>query len=225
METYLITEHFDPVCPLRRAEIRDCKDHNYSINFSRIIEFTDESTLRESRRGVIGLNLSRRLRFSDFLDFVDRNQNEQGLAVLTNTDIFLDQSILSQCLDIPKDVLLAITRYEADDSLAKDPWCTQDTCVMRFQPIHRSAITSSQFNLGVPGCELRFAEALYSTGFDVYNPCLSIFNRHNHKISSTHDSRQRLYGAYVFTAPCSIEQVLSKDEQTKGKLVYLRDTS
>lgn len=223
LETYLITERYQPDCPVRRREIQECLTSNYSINFDRIIEYSEDSTLGEMSPGVIRLSLQRRLRFSDFLDFINNNKNKIGLAVLSNSDIFLDSSILSRCLDIPAKVLLAITRYESDNSLAKDPWCTQDTWVMRFQPIHRSARAATHFCLGIPGCELRFAEALYATGFDVYNPCLSIVNRHNHRIPTPHDSEQRLFGTYVFTAPCFIEQVLSRDESSAGKLVYLRD--
>lgn len=218
----LFYDYYNSNSPERQSEIDRCAMANFSIGFKRIIAFGNKNIDLANSSHILKAPLNSRLTFSNFLSFVDSNQHSTGVAILTNSDIMLDPRIIELTSDLEKNILLALSRHEADLTLVEYPWCTQDTWILKFQSIHKSAIIACQFYLGTPGCELRFAEALYASGFTVYNPSLSIRNLHNQSISSVHYDNDRHYGAYIFTPPCFIEQVKERDNSLSGKLCYLR---
>ena len=225
MDITLLYDYFSAASVERQQELDYCLRQNLSLDFSRIILFGDKQFSGIDSKMVVRIPLQERLTFSDFLEYVHANRNSEGIAVFTNSDIVIDKTLIDSVSQLKFGVVLAISRYESIDTLANDPWCTQDTWVLRLQPIHISARLSTKFPLGKPGCELRFAEALYSVGFSIFNPCLSIRNLHVHSLASNHNDEFRLYGSYIFTPPCLMEQAANNDQSVIGRLVYLRRDS
>ena len=114
-----------------------------------------------------------------------------------------------------------MSRYEINGLLTDAPWCSQDVWVMLSQPIHLSVIIQCGIPLGLPGCEIRFSEILFNTGFLVFNPCLDIKNIHVHSNTNLHLDENRMYGAYLFTPACTIEDIRIGSTNIRPSLQYL----
>lgn len=222
MRATLVYDVYTPKVEERKSEINECIISNFNIMFDHVVLFGESKNQTNYKSTFIHSGNGNRLKFSDFLEFINANRFAEGVAVLTNSDIKLDTKIIELTSDLEKNILLAISRYELSNELAENPSVTQDTWILKFQPIHFSAIAATQFFLGTPGCELRFAEALYAAGFTVYNPCLSIRNTHIQKTPSQHYPDERYFGAYIVTPPCYLEDIKNRDNSREGKLVYLR---
>jgi hypothetical protein len=217
----LLYQYYEASNNSRQDELDECLTENLNISFEHIVVCGDRR-FETSKKNVVFASHGRRLTFGKFLDFVNQNGDLDGLAVLTNSDIALDAKFLEKISTVDADTVLCISRYEANGKLVESPWCSQDTWVMRFQKVREPLRMATNVYLGSPGCELRFAEAMYSAGYKVFNPCLSIVNRHIHSQPSTHEHSDRHYGAYVFTPPCTIEDVVMKNSASEGYPVYLR---
>ena len=122
----------------------------------------------------------------------------------------LDRNVLTISDVVQKNFFLCFTRYESirgELALPNAPWCTHDVWAMISQPIHNSIKFQSFMPLGMPGCELRFAETIFNMGYAVFNPCLDIKNVHLHSESVPHEDKNRMYGAYLFTPPCKLSDM------------------
>jgi len=170
------------------------------------------------------IHTTERLKFRSYLQMVCDSKPE-SIIVLTNSDVALDPLILSKSATINEGEVFAISRYEEGGGLNPLHWCSQDTWVMRGQDLPKPLIDSTNFNLGWPGCELRFTEALFSYGFKVSNPALDIINIHHQKHPSVHKDTERYYGAYIFSPACHLESRLSSAPESLATPVYLRRNS
>lgn len=210
--------------PVRQRELDHCLEQNVERYFDRVIICCDPRTILPKVAYTHTLHIERRLAFSDYLRLVSESDFD-GITVLTNSDIILDKEIIYKCKDISIKELFAISRYEADGCLHQFHWCSQDTWILRNQKVPNSVINSCTFELGRPGCELRFAEVLWCVGFNIINPSLSVRNTHIHKNSSVHSDSERYYGAYIFTPSTTIDHSLVNLEEKRSSLVYLRQGS
>jgi hypothetical protein len=122
---------------------------------------------------------------------------------------------------IKEKALFALSRYENNGMLANTPWCTQDVWVMLSQPIRKSIIHQCDIPLGLPGCEIRFSEIVFNTGFEVFNPCLDIKNIHVHSNQVAHLDENRIYGAYLFTPACTLEDIRTGNKKILPSPQYL----
>ena len=221
MKSILIFQWFNPTNKLRKDELIECIEHNLKIGFDEIIIFNDSIEPQFHGKNIINININRRIKFSDYVEIINQPEKFGAFVVLTNTDIKIDPNIFSLKNILSTKEIAVITRYQSNGQLADNPHCTQDVWVAISQPIHKSVIHQSQIPLGVPGCELRFAEIIFNSGFNVCNPSLSIKNIHIHSENSIHLDANRIYGAYLFTPACHIEDVTQKNYVHKPTLCYL----
>lgn len=222
MKSILLYDLYSVESKIRDNELNECWNWNSRINFSSIFIYGDKYTSLSIESSAVHTGDPTRLTFGKFLSIVDYNRGTDGVAILTNSDIKLDPLLIEVTHGLPVGVLLAISRYEMTGMIASNPWCTQDTWVLRLQPIHKPLMTTASFSLGSPGCELRFAELMHSAGFSVYNPCLSFRNIHLHKQASIHKVEDTHFGAYIFSHPCEYSDVIACDPAKSGKVVYYR---
>ena len=208
MKNILIIQNFNCSDTLRKNEINECIHHNTQIGFDEVIIFNDsiEPTFLSSH--IKNIDSSGRLTYADFLKVVDNPANYGDLLVMTNSDIKLDPKILESKKYLKEKMLFVFTRYEIDGNLAKNPEITQDTWALLGQPIPKGIKNQSLIPLGLPGCELRFAEIFFSSGFAVFNPCLSVQNTHIHSKKTEHLDENRLWGAYLFTPACYFDDTV-----------------
>jgi len=211
MKKILMFQWFKCKDDIRRQEIIDCINHNLSIGFDEVIIYNDSEEPTFHGQNIKNIPTNSRITYRDFINVVNDSSNYGSLVVLTNTDIKLDKKILSLDEIIKEQTLIALSRYENNGILADSPWCTQDVWVMLSQPIHKSIIHQCHIPLGMPGCEIRFSEIVFNTGFAVFNPCLEIKNIHVHSNQAIHLDENRIYGAYLFTPACTFEDIRARN--------------
>lgn len=207
MKKILLFQYFDCKNDTRFQEITYCINHNLNIGFDEIIIYNDHVFPAFNGPKIKNVETNSRITYRDFIDVVNNHSNYGSLVCLTNTDIKLDKNILSLDAIIKEKTLIALSRYESNGQLTNYPWCSQDVWVMLSQPIHQSVIHQCNIPLGLPGCEIRFSETIFSVGFSVFNPCLDIKNIHVHSNPSPHLDQNRMYGAYLFTPACTFEDI------------------
>jgi len=218
----LVYEYYQSPNSERQIDITNCFNHNTTINFESILVYGDLPLPSYAPLNAMHCGRMQRLEYRDFLSVVHQHRHLDGIAILTNSDILLDPTIVLKCAGIRPKTLYSISRYELDGRITPNAFCSQDTWVLRFQYIEQSLFQSCSFHLGNPGCELRFAELLYSKGYSVFNPALSVKNIHNQKNVSKYDESLRHHGAYIFAEPCSLDQLGSDPDGSCGRLTYLR---
>lgn len=220
MKSILVFQDFDCKDTARRAEFDNCIKHNLEAGFDEIILFNDSVSPRHRGPRIKNIEGSRRITYRDFIDVVNDPNNLGSFVVLTNTDIKLDPAILNAASIIKPYDFLCWTRYESNGELPQKPWNTQDTWALLAQPVHNSIRFQSDIPLGMPGCEIRFAEIMFSAGYRVFNPSIDIKNIHVHSVLQPHEDKNRIYGAAVFTAPCTLEDIKTRNPKSLGVPTY-----
>jgi hypothetical protein len=162
--------------------------------------------------------------------------------VLLNTDIILDYRHTTRLLNIKKNQFLALTRYEfmtsssdvrSMEDILKKPvelfgnhellvsqfYYSQDTWIMIGSPSVSGLFVEQ---LGVPRCDGRIAFHFNTIGYEIYNPCLSIFTYH------IHENKDRSYylppckGNAVFIRPTSLGSII-EDDVSQIKVIIKED--
>jgi hypothetical protein len=211
MKKILMFQWFDCKDKIRKQELTDCVNHNLDIGFDEVIIFNDSVDPSFQGQNIKNVSTNSRITYKDYIDVVKNPSNYGSLVVLTNTDIKLDSNILFLDEIIKEETLIALSRYENNGALAETPWCTQDVWAMLSQPIHKSVIHQCDIPLGMPGCEMRFSEIIFNTGFAVFNPCLDVKNIHIHTNQTPHLDENRMYGAYLFSPACTFEDIRTRN--------------
>lgn len=125
-----------------------------------------------------------RISYQEFFDQTKNYPND--INILANGDIYFDDSIKHTLNMRPRDCY-ALTRWE----LVK-------TEVISFEDRHREGMAQARhsqdawifrgavsnvfggFDLGIPGCDNRIAHEIYSAGYNISNPSLTIKAIHVH---------------------------------------------
>ena len=200
----LIFQWFNCKDETRKKELIECINHNLNIGFDEVIIHNDSVESTFHGKNIKNISTNNRITYRDYIKVVNDPNNYGALVIFTNSDIKLDQKILILEESINEGTLICLSRYENNGLLTESPWCSQDVWVMLSQPIHMSVISQCDIPLGLPGCEIRFSEIIFNTGFVVFNPCLDIKNIHVHSNQNPHLDENRMYGAYLFTPACTI---------------------
>lgn len=208
-----LSQYYECSNPARQQEIDDCIAYNSMlpwIDQSILLCEGDASPPACVSDVVKCIHIPHRATFMDFLSALKTiDSAKEDVAIISNSDIFLDCSIYEVLPYIRRDDFLALNRYESSNSttpfLMADPrpgsvsW-SQDTWILRCSLLKRIVDSNiPHLPLGVAGCENRFASFIYESGATISNPCLGVRTTHNHKsevrISTTSD---RLEGEYCF---------------------------
>lgn len=221
MKKILMFQWFDCPDAARAAEFLSCAQHNLQLGFDEIVIWNDSTEARFSGPNITNICTDRRMTYRAFIDAVNDPANLGSLVVLTNSDIKLADNFGRVAEAARAGDFLCFTRYEGAGQLAQHPWCTQDVWAMVAQPVHNSVIYQSDIPLGMPGCEIRFAEIMFSAGFSVFNPCLEVRNLHLHSNQVPHREENRIFGAYLFTPACSLTEVRERALTAQPTPCYL----
>lgn len=148
---------------------------------------------------IIVVNRDERATYGDFFNAMNDYPND--INIIANSDIYFDDTI--RLVDkITKRQCYALTRWEDINGHVIDfnerhgkpspPQWSQDAWIFKGSPnlegfhtvvaSNNSRITKTiPFNLGIPGCDNKFAALLKEKGFKVTNPSLSIKAIHKHR--------------------------------------------
>jgi len=226
---HLRTQFFLHKDAVRRAEIQETLRRNVVNPLISSITLLNERVYTLEELGVTSAKvvqkvIGRRARFSDL--FAER---EPGFTVVTNADIFFDASLERlRAADLhERRAAFALLRYEfrgetdlnACRIFGPRPDSMDTWIVHSSQELPPSVL---QFELGMPGCDNKFAYLLDLLGFTVYNDPMNIKTYHLH-VSPDRDYRlaQKVPPPYQLLYPARIplpQQAMSPDDMATYSL-------
>ena len=193
-----LTQYYRPRWKKRMDEINKCLQLNLNNpEFDRVVLFTEEEIPLSSfdsfknHKKIHLVNLNHRLRFKDAVTHVSEKQYKGRICVLTNSDIYFDDSLSE---DVSKfdlnNAVLCLSRYDMKNDKAIRYDCNKQTCCEWSQdtwifraPLHITDDVElyDDLELGTPQCDHVWAFILVSSGYDVLNPCKDVKSYHLHE--------------------------------------------
>ena len=179
MKTVLLTMYYRDDLPARQFEIDACLNHNLQNRLiDQVIVFTEEFFSNIMHSKLSQQVIKERLTYQCAFEFANKNL-VGDICMLSNSDIFFDDTLISLQRADMTDKLYAITRHnvQPDGSLLfTDAGTCQDVWIFK-SPIKTF---TSNFGMGRPGCDNRVAWEARNAGLKVLNPCKVITCRHLH---------------------------------------------
>ena len=211
----LITEYYLLTDKERQNEIDSCLDTNIKSNlFGKIVIFIEEKYLSEFNSKFSNENLEVviiccRLTFKYAMSYANFNLNTGSIVVLSNNDIYYDESLhLTNELNLYVH-FLSILRHDVSKSgsytiFSKDGTPrsdSQDTWIFQIPvKIH----DKSDFYFGKKGCDNRIAYLMNELGYVVLNPSLSIKCYHLHNSNYRKRTNEKVEGPYLNVIPSEL---------------------
>jgi len=121
--------------------------------------------------------------------------NFSGIKILANTDIYFNDT-LKHCEKIEAGQVFALCRWDYKIGPLKfyDKRDSQDVWIWRGD-----LKLKTSFPLGVPGCDNKIAYLLYSAGYEVKSPSLSIQAIHLHMTGiRNYSQKDRIEKPYLY---------------------------
>lgn len=197
----LIQNYFTHKKKERQEEINFCLEKNVKNKFiDKIVLVIDDKKLPPITHEKIEIvHVKKRPTYSQLFDLVNKYD---GIKVLTNSDIFLDETIAG--IEIPEDTVYALCRYEYNKGQlrflnfkdSQDAWIFKDKVECK----------EADFTMGRPGCDNAIANRLEKSGYKVKSPSLSIRAIHFHEsdirdYDISPNSPDRVPGPYLILHP------------------------
>ena len=185
---YLFTSYYKHSNPERQKELDFCLQKNVdNKSIHKIILFIEGS--RPSFESDKFESFHGRPRYLDFVKFINSNTRfMSSYNIISNSDIYFGNSL--QFLDKIDfhNKCLALTRHDVDfeGNIVKVPKerfakSSQDAWIFKGSVLGSSMQKIyCDFQLGVYGCDNRFAFELNRGGYEILNPCLDIIIYHLH---------------------------------------------
>lgn len=203
MKTVLHIPYYTDKNLVRQGEIMYCLHKNLQAGFDKIMFYFDNlnellylskylQTISDNA-GIITTMLpelvfvnpdvqqqNRRPTFNDFL----ANTQADCINVISNTDIFFTPESVTKISNYmqqkPQDAL-CLSRWDIaanGEATHFERWDSQDVWVINGSAKGR---TTTEFTMGVAGCDNRFAWELKNMGYNICNPSKSIQVFHKHE--------------------------------------------
>jgi hypothetical protein len=183
----------------------ECIRRNSEFSFVKKITVLCEGERLLGGNKIRSLVISSIASYTDLMKIAQDGNTDEDIThfAVSNTDIFLTQGI-SCVMDklINLSSVAAISRIELDGSRLFEPKHSQDLHLFKSHNFSRKVLSSSNYQLGIAGCENLFAMSLYSHGYNIWNPCLDCKIIHNDPSPRAQFS-DRYSGAYLFLPPCN----------------------
>ena len=175
----LFTSYYKDKNSERQKEIDFCLDKNISNGFIDkiyILSETDDVPFTSNKLKIIP---HKRPTFKDFFNIINEFTKEDDINILTNTDIFLDETIKDVKNIINNNMLLSLLRWEYKEAPKVEIMRSdcQDTWIWLGK---MKELDYSDFYLGKLGCDNRIAWEFKNKGFILRNPCSIIKTYHTH---------------------------------------------
>jgi hypothetical protein len=143
--------------------------------------------------------------FKEFFDYVNTHCDEKDINIISNTDIYFDES-LRLARGITPDECFALSRWDLiGDGKVKhfNRWDSQDCWIFRGKI---KEVKNCDFTMGVPGCDNAIADRLAKAGYVVINPSLDIKTYHLHlsRIFTYNSGTKRIPEPYKMVTPCKL---------------------
>ncbi len=197
----LITSYYRTSNDERNSELDFVLEKNINSGiFEKIILMCDTQKIQERNNPIIDIvRTEKRPLYIDFFNIGNRDSYNGKIVVISNSDIFYDETVNESVHYLEKSDFLALTRYEydiSDDSSLMVMGCdSQDSWIYR-SPIKTRNIDAN-FQMGIPGCDNRIAYEI-SKKHKIINPSKTIKIYHHHNTNyRTYDPNNRLNGGVL----------------------------
>jgi len=178
----------------RSDEIKYCLEKNVSNKNIDTIYLLNERIYTDEELGVssakiIQINIGHRLLYSDIIDFVEKQVFTKSYVIITNADIFIDDSLANlktiDLVSVP--CMFAQLRYEFDGPSnvkifgprpdSQDVWVYHTSLNKRLF----NHIKAFKFMLGMAGCDNHITYLFKILNFKIINDPMLIHCLHFHK--------------------------------------------
>jgi hypothetical protein len=188
------TQFYPSASAPRARELADCLQANCRLRWlDQILLFCDscDPPPFAGRSPITALQISGRLSYaSAFRQLLSLPAPPGSVVILSNSDVFLTDSLAELASVLGPNDFITLTRYEPQSSLAPFralpfvaglPSDTQDTWMIQRDSINRLPLEQlDRIALGTPHCDTSLAAIALDAGFRVWNPCLSVTTVHHH---------------------------------------------
>ena len=180
----------------RDSEYIECIERNVNNKFIEKIHILFQGEIPEKFKDnekIVWVKIDKRPTYHDFFSYA--NKNISGICILSNSDIYFDDSISKIDNYISDKKVLALSRWDVNhkrDRVFHLHCDSQDVWVFNT-PINIGGMEIG-FTLGIPGCDNRIAYEI-SRNYDVINPSEKIYCNHLHLIRfRNYTEKDRLRG-------------------------------
>jgi hypothetical protein len=236
------TTYYNPNDETRNSEFIRCLQINSKNPYiSAVYVLSEVATLPLKHVKLRCIHITKRPSYNNFFEKY-KQYEPNSLNVLLNTDIVLDYRHTTRLFNIKKNQFLALTRYEfmtsstdvqSMEDILKKPvelfgnhelldsqfYYSQDTWVMIGYPSVSGLFVEQ---LGVQKCDGRIALHFNTIGYEVYNPCLSIFTYHVHENKDRSYSLPPCKGNVAFVRPTNLGSII-EDDVSQIKVIIKED--
>lgn len=230
MNIHLLIDYYKNSRPERAAEIDFCITENItSEEFDVVHVFGEDPLPIETIPSKVKYNaISERLTYKYYIEYANKNIPEGDIVVLSNADMFFDESILKvKEIDL-SDKVLALTRFcphhghwvgekgelipYANQHRSQDVWVWKNKVDLRKIDFN--------FHIGTLGCDNKVAYQFHSLGYQVWNPSYSIVCYHKHEERNDYEDHPHMYDSktqaplkwhprpYLLPFGCRIEDII-----------------
>jgi len=177
----LFTSYYPEKNAVRRQEIDDCLRRNAECALlQRICLFVEGgATLPVVSPKIQVRPISNRPTYSDFFGWINEISGPDETAIVANSDICFDRSVVALLWTLDSNACAALSRWDVlPDGCGRlfDRADSQDVWVFRgpVRPV------VGNFPVGVPRCDNRILYELRAAGYRVVNPAFSVRTLHLH---------------------------------------------
>ena len=207
----IVTTHYNSGNEDRQKEINNCLILNskhasietiYLLN-DRIYPLDFIPNRRKIVQIVVDANNSLRLGYDCAIRFLNENLKRKKF-ILTNSDIYFDETLRLLVGYDFSNTVLAISRYENGVLFDRDD--SQDTLI-GLSPL-RVDYSLLNFKFGTPGCDNRIAHIIKHAGYEIINPSKTIRSHHLHASNfRTYSDSDRVEGDYLLVPTCEMSVI------------------
>lgn len=203
----LFTNYYEDRNPQRHREIKEALCRNIDNPNIGYLHLLSEEKLRYETDRFEIFHWDHRPTFEDFFFLTDELCDEGDIAIISNSDIFFDETI-KLAENIKENECYALSRWDVNANGMAVPFHradSQDVWIFRT-PIKE--IEGADFRLGIGGTDNKIAYLLKKSGYKVTNPCKSIhaFHLHLSGIRNYIDGNkvERIPGPYEMVIPTEL---------------------
>jgi hypothetical protein len=175
----LFTSYFKSDNENRQDELDFCLNKNIENEFIDKIYLLSETEDVEFNNSKVEVIPHNRPSFKDFFEIINQKTSTTDINILSNSDIFFDNSLKFTEKILKTNVLLSLLRWEFGvvpkiEIMRSD---CQDTWIWIGK---MKELNYSDFYLGKLGCDNRIAWEFQNVGYHLLNPCTIIKTYHYH---------------------------------------------
>ena len=191
----LMTQFYKPENRKRYKEIKRCLIKNIRNELIDSIVLLTESDLSaewgsEHCKGKVNQEIiGKRATYLDFLLYTKNTIPKNTIVIFANADIYFTDTLINILHVDMRDKMYALLRWDEQEDINAEPVLfgptvkSQDSWIVLSDSIKSRGWDTAVFNyqLGIAGCDNKFATDMMRCRFKIYNPCQSIKSIHVHQ--------------------------------------------